>query len=288
MPVFYRESIVKRVAGAGTACTVELKHSSSFTKEVETIERAIAVAGLIVFISGGVLGQSSPAFDVASVRMNRTSGVRTSVEFLPGGEKFAATSAPLGQFIAMAYGVTPRQISPIDAIISERYDLQAKTGHPVTRKEMLLMLQTLLADRFKLSVHREMRELPAYALRTTKRGPKLKLSKEQLPWTLSRARGNEQKSGRMIFENESMSDFAYALSTLVVVGRVVIDKTGLTGNYDFELTFAPPARPSDIPASQDAPSIFTAVQEQLGLKLEAQKAAVEFLVIDHVERPTDN
>jgi uncharacterized protein (TIGR03435 family) len=92
----------------------------------------------------------------------------------------------------------------------------------------------------------------------------------------------------MIFENESMPDFAFALSTLVVVGRVVVDKTELTGSYDFKLNFAPPDRLSDPSTAQDAPSIFTAVQEQLGLRLEAQKAPVEFLVIEHVERASDN
>jgi uncharacterized protein (TIGR03435 family) len=252
------------------------------------MERAFAAGGLIAFVSGVVLGQA-PAFDVASVRRTGPSGVRASVEFLPGGKRFIATGTPLGQLIVMAYGITPLQVSPIDAIISEKYDVQAETGQPVTRTEMLLMLRTLLADRFRLSVHREMRELPAYALVIDKRGAKLRLSKEQLPWTLARARGNEQKSGRMFFENESMPDLAYALSTLVVVGRVVIDQTGLLGNYDFELNFAPPDGRADAPMNQQSlPSIFTAVREQLGLKLEPLKAPVEFLVIDHVERPTDN
>src|SRR5260370_41731728 len=152
---------------------------------------------------------------------------------------------------------------------------------------MLRMLQTLLADRFKLSIRREMRELPAYALVAEKHGPKLHLSEQQLPWTLSRARGYEPKSGRIIFENESMPDFASVLSTLVVIGRVVVDKTGLKGNYNFELTFTPPDRLTDPETSPDAPSIFTAVREQLGLRLEPHRAPVEGLVIEHVERPAE-
>jgi uncharacterized protein (TIGR03435 family) len=248
--------------------------------------QAIAIVSLIA--AAGVLGQSLPAFEVASVRMNRTAGGRATVEFSPGGERFTATNTPLGQLIVTAFGVTPQQVSPLDPVIYEKYDVQATTEHPVTRREMQRMLQALLADRFRLSIRREMKEQSVYALLVDKRGPKLPLSKEDLPWTLSRARGNEQNSGRMTFENESMPDFAFALSTLVVIGRVVIDKTGLAGNYDFKLNFAPPDRMSDPSTAQDAPSIFTAVQEQLGLRLEAQKIPVESLVIEHVERASDN
>lgn len=249
---------------------------------------AIPIVGLIVFTLGGALGQSLPAFEVASVRINRAEGGRASAEFAPGGERFTATNTPLGQLIVMAYGVTPRQVTPLDPVVYEKYDIQATSDHAVSREEMLRMLQALLAERFKLRFHREMRVLPAYALVVDKRGPKLQVSKEQLPWTLSRSRGNEPRSGRIIFESESMPDFAATLSTLVVIGRVVVDKTGLSGSYDFELNFAPPDRLSDPSMSQDAPSIFTAVQEQLGLRLELQNAPVEVLVIEHVEKASDN
>jgi len=247
--------------------------------------QAIPIVSLIALTAGGAFAQS---FEVASVRMNRTAGGRAAVEFSPGGERFTATNTSLGQLIVMAYGVTPHQVAPLDPVIYEKYDVLARADRPVPRKDMLRMLQALLADRFGLSIRREMREQAVYALVVDKRGPKLQLSKEDLPWTLARAQGKEQSSGRMIFENESMPDFAFALSTLVVVGRVVVDKTGLTGNYDFKLNFAPPDRLSDPSTTQDAPSIFTAVQEQLGLRLEAQRAPVEFLVIEHVERASDN
>ena len=245
--------------------------------------RAIAIVSLMA--DAGVLGQSLPGFAVASVRLSRTSGGRESVEFSRGGERFTVTNTSLGQLIVTAFDVTPQQVSPLDPVIYEKYDVQATAGHPVTRREMLPMLQALLVDRFRLSIRREMREQSVYALVVDKRGPK---SKEDLPWTLSRARGNEQSSGRMTFENESMPDFAFALSTLVVVGRLLVDKTGLTGNYDFKLNFAPPDRMSDLSTTRDLPSIFTALQEQLGLRLEPQKAPVEFIVIEHVERASDN
>jgi uncharacterized protein (TIGR03435 family) len=257
-------------------------------KGVRATIKAIASLSLIAITTGGILGQTSPAFEVASVRLNRTVGGRPSAEVSPGGERFAATNMSLGGLIVIAYGVTPRQVSPLDSITHEKYDIQGKADHVVARDRMMRMLQSLLEDRFKLRIRREMRELPAYALVVGKHGPKLRLSNEQLPWTLSRARWNEKKSGRILFENESMPDFASVLSTLVVIGRVVVDRTGLKGNYDFDLTFTPPDPLTDPATSPDAPSIFTAVQEQLGLRLEPQRAPIEFLVIEHVERPSEN
>jgi uncharacterized protein (TIGR03435 family) len=250
--------------------------------------KAIAIFGLIVIASSGASGQSLPAFEVASVRMNRAAGGHVSAEFLPGGERFTATNASLGQLIVMAYGITPLQLGPVDPFLFEKYDIQAKAGRAVTRKEMLLMLQALLRNRFGLSIRREMRDLPAYALVVNKRGPRLRVDHDELPWDLSRVRGNEQGSGRLVFQHESMEDFAFALSTLTIIGRVVVDKTGLTDSYNFELNFMPPNRGADPAANDGAPSIFTALQEQLGLRLESRQEPVEFLVIEHIERPAGN
>jgi len=250
--------------------------------------RAIAIASLVASTLSGALGQPSKAFEVASVRPNRSEGGRASAEFSLGGERFSATNMSLGGLIILAYGVTPSQLSPLDAVVYEKYDVQAKADRSTRRTEMLRRLQALLADRFTLSIRREMRVAPAYALVVGKRGPKLHLSEEELPWSFSRARGNEQKSGRIIFENESMADFANVLTTLVVIGRIVVDKTGLKGKYDFQLSYAPPSVFSEPATGPAAPSIFTAVQEQLGLKLESQNGPIEFLVIEHVERPSEN
>ena len=227
-------------------------------------------------------------FEVASVRVNRTSIDSPIADFSPGGERLTAKNIPLGQLIAIAYGLTPHQIAPIESSLYEKYDIEAKADHPVHRDEMGRMLQSLLADRFKLVMRHELRELPVYVLVLGKGGPKLQPSPDVLPWSFSRAHGVEPQSGRVIYKNESMPDFAAALSTLNVVGRVVVDKTGLTGNYDFDLTFAPPDGMADRAFDRNAPSIFTAVQEQLGLKLESQKAPVDFFVIEHVEAPSGN
>src|SRR5271167_260136 len=104
--------------------------------------QAIPIVSLIALTAGGAFAQS---FEVASVRMNRTAGGRASVEFPPGGERFTATNTPLGQLIVTAYGVTPQQVFPLDPVIYERYDIQATSDHAVPRKDMLQMLQALLA-----------------------------------------------------------------------------------------------------------------------------------------------
>lgn len=253
--------------------------------------RAIASATLLAVAATAAFPQSS-TFEVASIRSNNTGGGRSAAEFSPGGERFIATNISLGGLIIVAYGVTPRQVSPLDSFVRDRYDIQAKSDHSVPRDEMLRMLQVLLADRFKLRIRREMREIPVYALLRGKGELKLHLSAEQLPWTLARALGAEQHIGpriaRVSFENESMTDFAAFLSTQFAVGRYVVDETGLKGNYDFELTHTPPDLPASVPAGPEAPSIFTSVQEQLGLKLEPRRAPVEFLVIEHAEKPSEN
>jgi uncharacterized protein (TIGR03435 family) len=153
---------------------------------------------------------------------------------------------------------------------------------------MLRLLQSLLEDRFKLVVRRETRELQSYALVVDKGGRRLHLSdsphvNDAAPLNPYHARGGERSAGYLVFKNETMADFAFRLSTLVVLdSRVVVDKTGLDGHYDFELKFA-----RDSP-SADGPSIFTAIREQLGLKLEPRKIPLEFLSAERAERPAEN
>jgi uncharacterized protein (TIGR03435 family) len=249
--------------------------------------RILAAVSMIAFLPFGAAGQS--AFEVASVRPNRTRD-RGSMEFPRGHERFIATNMPLAAVILVAYDITVRQLSRSDPLLSERYDIAAKADHAVGRDEMLRMLQALLADRFKLVVRRETREVPVWALTIAKGGAKLRPgdpteSDGAAPRTPARAGGSEQSGGHYTFKNESMPDFAWALSRTTAVGdRVVVDETGLEGNYDFELMFE---RESAV-VGAEGPSIFSALQEQLGLKLESKKAPVEFLVIEHVERPTEN
>jgi uncharacterized protein (TIGR03435 family) len=252
---------------------------------------------LMTFGASGQSTSTSPVFEVASVKPHSADIRGNTVDF--SVERFTATNITLGGLILMAYNITVRQLSGQDQWLSERYDIAAKAEHPVSRDQMRRMLQALLAERFKLVVHWETREVPVYALIVGKGRPKLGHSDPSRaeainPLTPTGAGGTELQSGHLVFKNESMSDFAWALSRMVATGdRVVLDNTGLSGTYDFELTFEPPRKPSgaETPGkatSIEAASIFDAVQEQLGLKLESKKGPVAFLIVDHVERPSAN
>ena len=258
--------------------------------------RSIAVARVLVCSSLAAYCQPAtplPTFEVASVKLNK-SGVRGgSLEFSKGGERFTAINMPFGALILVAYNITVRQLSDPPEFVSEKYDVVAKAEHPVHSEEMLRMLQALLADRFKLVVRRETREVPVYALTLARGGPKLQPTASPgnpatVPRTPAHASGNEVRSGHVAFQAESMPDFAWALTRMAGIGdRIVVDETGLRDRYDFELKFGRDHLGTENVPSQD-PSIFSALQEQLGLKLESKKAPVEFLIIDHVERPSEN
>jgi hypothetical protein len=239
--------------------------------------RIIACTSLIASLSFGASGQ---VFEVASVRLNK-SGIRGgSMEFSRGGERFTATNMPLGALILVAYDVTVRQLSGPDESFGEKYDVSAKAEYAVG------------AD-----VRKEIKEVPVDALTIGKGGSKILRSKApESAATLrtpARAGGTEPRSGHLIFKNESMPDFAWAQSGMAGIGdRVVVDQTGLKGTYDFELTFerdsAPSADAREPEPSLEGAPVFSALQEQLGLRLESKKALVEFLIVDHVERPSEN
>jgi uncharacterized protein (TIGR03435 family) len=256
------------------------------------VSRLIANLTLpLALVASVAVCQPAPFFEVASIRLNKNAGEKGNMEFAPGGERFAAINVPLSLLIATAYNVTLPQFSWQNSalpVLSERYDIQAKAEHPVSGAEMLRLLQSLLEDRFKLLVRRETKELQSYVLVMDKGGPRLHVSdvphvNDAAPLNPYHARGGERSVGYLVFKDESMADFAFRLSTLVVLdGRVVVDKTGLDGHYDFELKFA-----ADSP-SADGPSIFTAIREQLGLKLEPRKNPIEVLSVERAERPAEN
>ena len=160
----------------------------------------------------------------------------------------------------------------------KRFDISAKAGGDSVRTpaDFRLMLQTLLKERFHLSSHREQREMPVYLLMVDKNGSRLKPAAPDAPGFLRMSGG-----GRITGSGATMAQLTAWFSNSNGVERPTVDRTGLTGRYDFTLDWAGPGK-------DDGPSVFTAFSEQLGLKLEAARAPVEVLVIDSAEMPEEN
>lgn len=264
-----------------------------------------------------VADAASPAFEVVSIRPANPDG---KVGFITTPDGFRATNLPLLNLFRFAYVPTgtgdsgffrtDRMLGVPDWLATEKYDVVAKVSeadlaewqNPAKQQEMLrAMLQRLLEERCKVKVHCENKEMPIYALKVTKNGPKFKVAETSditelrakhpgammMPGGATMARGVEP--GEQDWYSTSMAALALQLTT--PVKRQVVDQTGLTGKYDFKLQVVPVgtmmAR-DETRAGADAPSIFTAVQEQLGLKLDSATGPVQMLVIDQVERPSEN
>jgi uncharacterized protein (TIGR03435 family) len=260
--------------------------------------RAMTGAGLISFTSFAAFAQqlavAPPAFEVASIRPSAPGGRGVSLQIAPGG-RFTATNASLRSLIKMAYGVRDFQISGGPGWLNaDRFNITSKADGNPSEDQVRLMVQTLLANRFKLKVRREMQEFTVYTLVEGKHGPKLKEAKQVEDNSNRGVRVSGP--GRLTGLMASTSQLAEVLSDVLLNGvpildRPVLDRTGLTGSYDFTLTWTPETSPVNAGgATSDTlgPSIFTAVQQQLGLKLEVQKAPVEVLMIDHAERASEN
>jgi uncharacterized protein (TIGR03435 family) len=216
------------------------------------------------------LGQSPPAFEVASIKP--VEGF-PNARFNVSGPRVTMSGFALEGLVMDAYKVEPWQLSGGPAWRdTDPFDILAKVpGDSAPNPEQIRrMLQTLLEDRFKLKVHREMKEGPVYALVVNKKGPKLKPS---ISAHSSFSAGGPRRTVQLTFQKQTMEYLALQLSHSGGLGRPVLDKTGLSGVWDLTLTFA---GGNPLPDS-NVPDIFTAVQEQLGLKLESQKALVEKL-----------
>jgi uncharacterized protein (TIGR03435 family) len=225
-------------------------------------------------------------FDAASVRINH-SGDGTSRRMEPGSITYL--NITLGEFVQMAYGVKHYQLAGPDWIVnlasSDRYDVVAKSAGPASPDELRKMLGPMLAERFHLEVHRETRERPVYALVVGKNGAKLKPGDDGSPAL------HRDAAGGFEYKNYSMGLFADWLSMVPAMGRPVVDRTGLTGNFTFVANLyeaAPGVSPKRAMIESDDPG-FTPLQEQLGLKLESRRAPIEMLVIDRAEKvPIEN
>lgn len=272
----------------------------------------------IVTLSVPLLGQSQPeqrllAFEVASVKASG-SGAQ-GVAIARAASEFTTRNAPLARIISYAFGVRDDQMTGAPAwSLAERFDITAKypAGPQPSPAQVAQMLRGLLADRFKLQTHTDTREGSTFALVLARRdgrlGPKLKPRAFDCAAYLAKKSTDVAEERQKVFPPLCAPPISSpqriwasvrpidALASAIArqVGRPVIDRTGLTGNYDFDLAWSPApgtsrgtldAAPRG-PQPDDGLSLFTALEEQLGLKLESTRGPVDVLVIDHVERPT--
>jgi uncharacterized protein (TIGR03435 family) len=265
---------------------------------------------LLVFFSGALIAPATtayaqstslqehvsppPIFDVASVRpMSYGDDARSHIYNSPRTSEFKAVNVTLRALLEVAYSIPETQMLGGPAwAATDKFDLEAKSdsefngqlaalsveqGNEVKRQ----MLQALLADRFKLRAHAEKREMPIFALVIAKGGPRL-ITTNVSGAALSGGRGRISIKGG----DDALAILAFELSWRL--GRPVIDQTGLKGRYALTLNWTEGDEPSPASNASNGPSLFTAIQEQLGLKLEATKGPVPILAIDHAERPSEN
>ena len=263
------------------------------------MKRSSMVAVCSLLAAAMALGQSGPptkpdaaakppAYDVVSVKPDKGNGPYSSW-WRTNADGFSA-NVPVRSLIMSAYGVfMVEQISGLPGWgETEQFDVEAKMDSDTLAaygklskeerdKQVKAMLQALLAERFSLKIRREAKQLPVYALVIAKGGPKLKESTAdaQTGYTVS---GSSLKG-------EGIEIGTMAISLENNVGRLIVDKTGLTGKYAIDLKWSMEESPS---SSDQGPSIFTALQDQLGLKLESTKAPVDTIVIEHLDKPSEN
>jgi bla regulator protein blaR1 len=259
----------------------------------------------------GSAAVSAPAFEVVSITPTNADRGRVAFAYTPDG--LMAKNVPLQLLLREAYAVSDDRISGAPSWVkSDKYDIQAKVNRAVTaelqkvRFDRRLILQPLLADRFQLRVHSEIKDLPVYSLVVAQNGPKLRAAKVDD----SGPNGSKGPHSLRVTGNGQIAAQGIPLALLVrwlseQISHTVVDKTGLTGAYDFTLQWTPDATEAQTPMfnvtqpgqqgtagapapQASGPSIFTAIEEQLGLELKSQEGPVPVLVIDHVERPAEN
>jgi len=272
----------------------------------------IAIGALVAAVAVGVRAQTpAPSFDVASVKKNTSGDSRwygTPVGLLREGQ-ISFVNTPLRDIVGRAYDVSMSLqrfllVGGPESILTTRFDIRAKPAAPVSQAEALRMLRSLLAERFSLRIHSETRQVPVYALsvvRAGKVGPDIRRATGDCEtFRKARAEGHQLEEPRDIYGDPACMqgyDFnskqgvlkmrdAGRVAALVLklqgfVDRPVVDSTGLDGNFDWVISFSMNNSPD-----AEGPSIFQAVQDGLGLKLESRTAPFEILVIDSVKMPT--
>jgi uncharacterized protein (TIGR03435 family) len=284
--------------------TLALARRLATVLPVVILVASVPISGQILHATGPV-----PSFEVATIKPSQPGATGMRIFGPKGADRFVATNVTVRDLIDFAYTIDDdRQVIGLSGwMISKRYDIDAKVGDaevaamsklPLSFNPYRFMQQALLADRFKLKVHFETKLLPVYALVVTKGGPKLTPSvmdpanpaKTMKPPSLRQgvgeASGVGTTTGMLAEVLERQSEVGNPPGGR---GRVVLDKTGLSGLYDWTLHWTPwPDQNNGDLSDSKGPSLFTALEEQLGLKLEATKGKIDVVVIDHIDLPSEN
>ena len=253
---------------------------------IRAITAGLVAAGAAIAFAQG------PAFDAASVKVNRSGSADSTIGIIPGGA-YRAVNTTLARIIPDAFAVMPFQVTGGPAwLATDRFDIIANPPADARPDQLPAMLQALLVERFALKTHRAPQDRPIYTLTLVEsgtNGPKLAKSSldcdqqeadKKLTPACQSMMGVGRGGGQLAIKGRGLAILARTLGG--VVGRVVTDQSGLTGKYDIELKWSA----GDAAATSNDPEIFSAVREQLGLQLKPATGPVEMVVIDSVERPT--
>jgi uncharacterized protein (TIGR03435 family) len=270
----------------------------------------LACAGLL-HAQAPVVTATTPAYDAVSIKPNKAGDGRTMIR--QGQSDYSGSNIRVIEMLRFAYGVTTEdQVSGIPGwAATDHWDVEAKMDAETVAAQKKMskedsdlqrraMMQKMLAERFKLTVHHEQKEMTVYNLVIAKGGPKLKeADAAQQPVDEASVRDGKMRGGMMRVEMGKLTANGVPIANLAMFlaqtqHKQVVDKTGLTGKYDIELRWTPDDMPTGAEAhaatgtDTNAPSIYTALQEQLGLRLETVKGLVDTIVVDHIEMPTEN
>ena len=254
---------------------------------------SVRIGGVLVCLCVTLSAQqavSPPAFEVASIKPSDDPPGSVSGIFETTG-RINAKNVTLRRCVRGAYDTPEHQIvGGPKWVDQDRYDIEAKATVPAGDHELMLMLQTLISERFKLVFHREQRPIPGYRLTLAKRGLKAQAS------ALDRGSVGHSQRGRIAAEGYTLAQLAFKLAE--VLKQPVLDATGVAGKFDLKLEWTPDDLQAKPPSADQRPggalesggglSIFAALQEQLGLKLESSKVPADVLVIDSAEKPSAN
>jgi uncharacterized protein (TIGR03435 family) len=261
------------------------------------MKRLLSVLGFAILATSAPLGQEAsprPVFDAVSIRPIDSLGGGTTILTVGG---LNAPNVPVEALITIGYGLKSYQlVGGPEWIRTARFNVMGRSDANPPFPQLQLMMQAMLAERFRLVAHKEQRDLPGYRLVVAREG---RLGLDLKPGADCSLRGERPGgpcritygAGTRALRGMTIQQFADGLVS--VVGGVVVDRTNLPGIYDIDLRWTPEFErqagdPAAAPIATDAPNIFTAIQEQLGLKLEPGRVPTEVLVVDSVERPTEN